>query len=90
MMFLFLVFFFVCEYYTDFSGVFGRFLLLHVSISFLLIFILMIINNFKFKYVYLITLYSGVTKFAYVSLAIRLSVCFSICMTYRPGIKLSK
>jgi len=40
----------------------------------------MIINNFKFKYVYLITLYSGVTKFAYVSLAIRLSVCFSICM----------
>jgi hypothetical protein len=48
----------------------------------------MIINNFIFKHVYLITSYSGVTKFAYVSLATHLSVCFSISMAYRPAVKI--
>lgn len=73
---------------TDFSEVFGRFLLLHVAIFFsLLIFFLAIINNFKFN---LITLYVGVTKFAYVSLATQLSVCLSFCMAYRPAINILK
>jgi len=53
-------------------------------------FFLVIINNIIFKHVYLITLYSGVTKFAYVSLVSQLSVCFSICMAYRPAIKILK
>jgi hypothetical protein len=42
---------------------------------FLLIFFLIIINNFIFKHVYFITLYSGVTKFVYVSLVTQMRVC---------------
>lgn len=58
-----------------------------VYIFSLLIFFLTIINNFKFN---LITLQVRFTKFAYVSLATQLSVCFSFCMAYRPAIKILK